>query len=74
MGGFRDETARRQENPNGVIGPGRRPRRPGLPFLALSGRLGRETQPAFRGEPNERAADIGAVRSPLFESLAEAQR
>ena len=56
--------------------PGKDPR-PGISGgyrLALSRRLGRETEPAFRGEPNERAADIGAVGSPLFEGVAEAQR
>ena len=46
----------------------------GLSFAARPRRLRRETQPALGGEPNERAADIGAVGPPLFESVAEAQR
>jgi hypothetical protein len=39
-----------------------------LPFAAPR-RFGRETEAAFGGEANERAADIGAVSSPLFEGV-----
>jgi hypothetical protein len=45
-------------------------RRGPLSFAARPRRLRREAQPAFRREPNERAADIGAVAPPLFESVA----
>ena len=36
---------------------------------ALSRRFGRKTQPPFRSEPHDRAADIGAVGSAVFESV-----
>jgi hypothetical protein len=39
-------------------------------FATYPRRLGCETELAFGGEPNDRASNIGAVRSPLFESLA----